>query len=84
MSDIINLKPFTLFKYSLSDKKNIEKVKIAQILYGRNKDGLIKKESGSILGKGAFIVPVEKEEIFKEALNTHKVKYSTNRVLINS
>ena len=36
-----------------------------------------------MLGKGAFIVPVNKEELFKEVFNKFNVKADVTRIIIN-
>ncbi len=82
--DLLNLKSFTLFNYSLGNLSKIEKVKFAQILYGRKKDGLLYREKAISLGAGSFKVPVEKEEIFKEFFSKWKVKYNSKRTFVNN
>ena len=71
-----------LFTFSLERLSNIDKVRFAQTIYGRNKDGLIKSQGGIFLGKGSFISPVEKTELFKEALTKHKATFKMRRSFI--
>lgn len=81
-SELAGFKAFSLFTFSLSNLSKIEKVKFSQALYGRKNNGLLYEERGKSLGKGSFMVPVEKEELFKQMMEKWKIKYSTKRTLI--
>ena len=81
--EIIKLKSLSIFSFSLSNLNKINKVKFAQSLYGRNKDGLLYSGGGIPLGQGSFMVPVEKEEIFKEMMKKWKVNYKRKRAFVN-
>ncbi|MBS3100280.1 hypothetical protein J4463_03660 [Candidatus Pacearchaeota archaeon] len=83
ISDMLNFYSYSLFTFSLSNLSNIQKVRFAQTVYGRKNNGLIKTEEGKMLGKGAFIVPVNKEELFKEVFNKFNVKADVTRIIIN-
>lgn len=83
-SESLGYNSFSLFTFSLKNLAKIEKVQFAQALYGRKKDGLLKLEGGLSLGKGSFIAPVNKEELFKEMLNKFKISFLVKRALIKS
>jgi len=82
LSELLGYKGFSLFSFSLEKLPNVKKVRFAQTIYGRNKDGLLSKSKGRVLGKGAFIIPVESEGFFKELMATFDVNYKVSRVLI--
>jgi len=83
VSEILKLRAYSLFSYKLENLSIVEKVRFAQALYGRNKDGLIYIEKGIVLGQGSFMIPVEKEEIFKELMKEWKIKYDYKRIFVN-
>ena len=81
-SELTGFNAFSLFTFSLNNLSKIEKVKFSQALYGRKNNGLLYEEKGKSLGKGSFIVPIQKQELFKEMLDKWKVKYKLHRTLI--
>lgn len=83
VSELTNLSSFSIFSFSLENLSKIEKVRFAQTLYGRKKDGLIYSEEGIILGPGSFMVNVKKEEIFVEFIKKWKIKYSKKRAFVS-
>jgi predicted nucleotidyltransferase len=82
-SETLGYKSFSLFIFSLEKLNKIKKVQFAQAIYGRKNNGLLKQEGGIQLGKGSFITPVNKEELFKEILNKFNVSFSIKKSLIN-
>ena len=83
VSEIIGLKSYSIFSYNLENLSKINKVRFAQALYGRKKDGLLYAEGGISLGNGSFMVLVYKEQIFKELFSAWKVKYSYRRAFVS-
>ena len=75
IADLIGFSSKSLFTFSLNNLTKSKKVQFSYALYGRKKDGLIYQEKGEYLGKGSFIVPTPKEELFKELLNKWDIKY---------
>jgi predicted nucleotidyltransferase len=71
-----------LFTYTLDNLKNVDKVRFSQALYGRKGLGLLQENKGEPLGKGAFLVPVEKEHLFREMLDKFKIKFKAKRVFV--
>ncbi|MEA3329385.1 MAG: nucleotidyltransferase domain-containing protein [Nanoarchaeota archaeon] len=84
VSNLLNLKPFSLFTFNLKNLTKIEKVKFAQALYGRRGNGLLFAEKGTSLGHGSFKIPIENEEIFKEFFIKWKIKYARKRIFVNN
>ena len=82
LSEIIGHIAASLFKFSLEKLNNVEKVRFAQTVYGRKNDGLLQKENGTSLGKGAFMVPVGKEELFKEVLTKFKAEFTIKWIFV--
>jgi len=82
LSEIIGYAADSLFKFSLEKLNNVEKVRFAQTIYGRKNDGLLQKENGTALGKGAFMVPVGKEELFREVLTKFKAEFTIKKIFV--
>ena len=83
LSEMINIKPYSIFSFNLENLSKVDKVRFAQTLYGRNKDGLLYVEKGISLGQGSFMVYVEKEEIFKELMKKWKINYKHKRAFVS-
>lgn len=83
ISDLIKLNSFCIFSFNLENLSKLDKVRFAQALYGRKKDGLLYLEKGIVLGQGSFMVNVEKEEIFKEFMKKWKIKYFKKRAFVS-
>lgn len=83
LSELMNLKSLEIFSFSLENLSKIDKVRFAQTLYGRKKDGILYSEKGIFLGQGSFMVPIEKEEIFKELMKKWKVNYKHKRAFVS-
>ena len=83
VSEIFDLNSFILFRYNLQNLDKIKKVQFAQTLYGRGGKGILHNEKGISLGQGSFMVPVEKEEIFKELFKKWKINFSRKRIFIS-
>lgn len=84
ISELIGFNSQSLFSFSLDNLSNSKKVQFSYALHGRNKDGLLEQEKGKSLGKGVFIIPIIKEELFKELLKKWNIKYKLNRIFINN
>ena len=69
LSDLMNLKSYSIFSFNLFNLSKVDKVRFAQALYGRNKDGLLFEGKGIVLGFLRFMVDVKREEIFNEFFN---------------
>jgi predicted nucleotidyltransferase len=81
--ELLKMDAYCIFSYSLENLSKIDKVRFAQALYGRKKDGLLYKEKAVYLGQGSFMVLVDKEEIFKELFKEWKVNYDRRKAFIN-
>ncbi len=82
IGEMIGYTAYWMFSYNLDNLNPVEKVRFSQALYGREGRGLLQENKGKVLGKGAFLVPVEKEHLFKEMLVKFKVKYKASRALV--
>lgn len=83
LSELLGIKSYSLFSFSLSNLSKIDKVRFAQALYGRKKDGLLYSEKGIFLGNGSFMINVAREEIFKEFMKKWKVKPDIRRAYVS-
>ncbi len=83
VSKIIGLESLSIFTYRLENLSKLDKIRFAQTIYGRKKDGLLYQERGISLGQGSFMVSVEKEEIFKELMKKWEIKYKSKRAFVN-
>jgi len=83
ISELLKVKAYSIFSYGLENLSKVDKVKFAQALYGRKKDGLIYSEKCISLGSGSFMVQVDREEIFKEFFNTWKIKFLRKRAFVS-
>lgn len=72
----------SLFTYSLKNFNASERVKLHYLLNGRaGTRGILKEIKGSLIGKGAIIVPTENEDFLKEIFDRWKVSYKVDRAL---
>lgn len=83
VSDLLNIESYSIFSYNLKSLSKIDKVRFAQALYGRKKDGLLYQEKGVSLGSGSFMIPISKEEIFKEFFKKWKVKFERKKAFVS-
>ena len=69
-----------LVTYSLKGKTPLDKVKFVHQLEGRgNKEGLLQKMGGEKMGRGCFLIPTGKEEVFK-LLEDKDVEFEKKKV----
>ncbi len=73
-----------LFVYFLTNLNASKKVKVVNILKGKDKEiGLVKKYKGEWLAKQVFVVPVGSENLFEEFFNNFKIKFKKYYVLMH-
>ncbi len=83
-SEGLKFKNKVLFTYKLNDKKPSEKVKIVNILHGKNKErGIVEEYEGKWLANQVFITPVTAEHIIESLLINLKMKFSKSYILIH-
>ncbi len=83
-SQIYKFSNKVLFKYELISLKPSIKVKIVNILRGKNKEkGLVRENNGEWLANQVFILPVENENIFEKLFLNFKIKFKKFYVLIH-
>jgi len=77
-----------LFKYNLAPLPASIKVKIVNILRGKDKGkgkemGLVEKNEGEWIANQVFIVPIQTDKLIEEFFNNFKVNYKKFYVLIH-
>lgn len=73
-----------LFKYTLTSLKPSEKVKVVNILHGKNKEiGIVEKNNGEWLSNQVFTIPPSISNIFEEFFNNFKIKFKKYYILIH-
>lgn len=88
----------TLFSFSLENLDQSEKMKVKRILYGystskkkgkkiykSSSKGLIKELNGSVIGRGAILVPIKNAKHIEKVFNEKRIKFKREdlfRVLI--
>jgi len=77
--ELLGFESFTLFRFTISELKQTDKVRFVQALYGRGKGGLLQELGGEKIAAGAVLVPVEKESEFEDFLRLWKLPYSKER-----
>ena len=83
-SQIYKFSNKVLFKYGLTSLKPSIKVKIVNILRGKNKEkGLVKENNGEWLANQVFILPVKNENIFEKLFLNFKIKFKKIYVLMH-
>jgi len=83
-SEVYNFSSRVLFKYDLVSLNASTRVKIVNILRGKNKEkGLVKENSGEWLANQVFIVPAWNEYIFEKLFLNFKIKFNKFHILIH-
>ena len=78
----IGFKAYSLFTYTLIEKKQREKVRFTHLLSGRNgMKGILKDLNGERLVSGAVKIPIEKSIEFEDVLQMHKINYKKKNIL---
>jgi len=83
-SESYNFKSKVMFIYDLSKFDNSLKVKIVNILRGKNKQmGFVEQNEGEWLSNGLFLVNSEESYLFEKLLSNYKIPYKKNYILIH-
>ena len=73
-----------MFSYTLSNLNHNQKTQFVYSLSGRGKEeGMVKKVEALVVGKGAFMVPIENTSMFEEFLEKWNLKYSKKNILVS-
>jgi len=75
-------KGYKLFTYNLAGLNNSEKTRYIYALSGRYGKGVLERAKGTSLGKGVIIVPIENSLEFEEFLESWKISYKSQNILI--
>lgn len=83
-SQIYKFSNKVLFRYELTNLRPSIKVKVVNILRGKNKEkGLVKENRGEWLTRQVFLVPVGKDYVFEKFFLNFKIKFNKYFVLIH-
>lgn len=83
LHEILGMKSWFLFTYSLPSFSPSEKSKFSHAIFGRsNGIGILKDLGGRALGKGSLIVPIQNADRMREILDRWKVNYSVKKIFI--
>ncbi len=83
-SEKLGFKAYSLFSYTLSNLNHNQKTQFVYSLSGRGKEeGMVKKVEALVVGKGAFMVPIENTSMFEEFLEKWNLKYSKKNILVS-
>lgn len=82
ISVLLGYQPYVLFSYNMSKLKQLQKTKLSYALFGRNgKEGLFKRVKSIPLGRGAFLVPVNKEDEVRDLFFQWELPFERRRIL---
>ena len=74
----------SLFVYSLKRFTPSRRVQFHYMLRGRyGSAGVLREAQGKFIGTGSIIVPTEKEDLFKDVLDSWGIKYTLHRLLFS-
>lgn len=83
-SEIYRFSNKVLFKYELVSLSPSLKVKVVNVLRGKNKEkGMVEENSGKWLSNQVFLSPIEKEYLFERFFLNMKIKFNKFFVLIH-
>jgi predicted nucleotidyltransferase len=73
-----------LFSYDLSGLNASEKVKIVNILHGKNKEkGMVEQNGGEWIANRVFIIPPESGNVFEKFFINFKIKFNRRFLLMH-
>lgn len=75
VSNILNLRPYIIFNFHLSDKKQNSKAQFDYALYGKNNKGLLSECEGKKLSKSCVILPYHNMKKISKLFHKYKVKH---------
>lgn len=82
-SEVFRFFSKSLFVYNLKGLSNTNKVKLVNILHGKNSKGLVEEFKGKWISRQVFFVPVKNDNIFEDLFSKFKIKYEKSYVLIH-
>lgn len=83
-SELYKFSNKVLFKYELISLNPSSKVKVVNVLRGKNKEkGMVEENSGEWISNQVFLSPLEKEYLFESFFLNMKVKFNKFFVLIH-
>ncbi len=83
-AESLKFKSKVLFTYALTNISPSKKVKIVNILRGKNKSpGLVNEKKGEWLANQVFLIPIEEEYLFEQFFINSKIKFKKFNLLIH-
>ncbi len=84
LSEVYGFSGKALFAYALSNLPPSKKVRIVNILRGKNGEkGMVEKNNGEWLANQVFLIPLESEHIFTSFFINMKIKFKKFNLLIH-
>jgi predicted nucleotidyltransferase len=84
VSDYFRFSNKVMFSYELSEMNSSTKVKIVNILRGKNKStGMVKENEGEWIANGVFIVEPDKSWLFEQFFINFKIKFKRMFILMH-
>jgi len=84
LAELFRFQNKSLYSYSLTEKNSSQKVRIVNMLRGKNsEEGLVKKYKGNWVANQVFILPIESTYIIDGFLIENKIKFKKHNLLIN-
>jgi len=81
--ELFGYNSFSLFKYTLKEKSQSDRMRFQYALLGRNNsEGIIKRLDAIRLASTVILVPVQNEETFTEFLEVWKLNYKKSKILL--
>ena len=84
LAEKLRFKNKILFNYSLTNLNSSKKVKIVNLLRGKNKSkGMVKELGGEWLANHLFIVPPKSDNLFEKFFINHEILFKRLYILIH-
>lgn len=84
LSETLRFKSSVMFVYSLTSLTNSKKVRIVNVLRGKNKQkGLVEEYEGEWLSTNIFLIKPSSEHLFEQFFLEHEVKFKKTYLLIH-
>jgi predicted nucleotidyltransferase len=84
LAELLNFKNKAIFIYELKNQKASDKVRIVNILRGKNKkEGIVKQNKGEWLSNQVFIIPVNTSYILEQFFLNFNIKFKKFFILMH-
>lgn len=82
-SELFKFENKVLFSYELTNFNNSTKVKLVNMLHGKNQKGLVEINGGVWVSRQVFITPIITETLFEDIFKNFNCKYKKSYILIH-